>query len=68
MASLMHACWVAFAKTSAPKCGGETWPAYDPAKDQLMEFGASSGLRTHFRKAQLDAVQAVVLPTLALPK
>ena len=21
MATLMHACWVSFAKTSAPKCG-----------------------------------------------
>ena len=68
MASLMHACWVAFAKTGAPKCGSEPWPAYDPAKDQLMEFGASSGVRTNFRKAQLDAQEAVVLPTLALGK
>jgi para-nitrobenzyl esterase len=68
MASLMHACWVAFAKTSAPKCGPDAWPAYDPAKDQLMEFGARSGVRTHFRKAQLDAQEAVVLPTLGLGK
>jgi para-nitrobenzyl esterase len=68
MASLMHACWVAFAKAGVPSCGGQPWPAYDPAKDQLMEFGASSGVRTHFRKAELDAAQAAVLPTLALGK
>jgi para-nitrobenzyl esterase len=66
VATLMHACWVAFAKTSIPKCGGHAWPAYTPAGDQLMEFGKDSGARTNFRKAQLDAVQATVLPTLAL--
>jgi para-nitrobenzyl esterase len=66
VASLMHACWVAFAKTSAPKCGGQAWPAYTPAGDQLMEFGKESGVRANFRKTQLDAVQSVVLPTLAL--
>jgi len=68
MASLMHACWVAFAKTGAPKCGPDAWPAYTLAKDQLMEFGASSGVRTHFRKTQLDVQEAEVLPTLALGK
>ena len=66
MATLMHACWVSFARTSTPQCGTEAWPAYDPAKDQLMEFGATSGVRTHLRKAQLDFQEAVVLPTLAL--
>jgi para-nitrobenzyl esterase len=68
MASLMHACWVSFAKSSAPTCGAEAWPAYDPKADRLMEFGASSGVRSHFRKPQLDLQQAAALPTLALPK
>ncbi len=58
MASLMHGCWVAFAKTGVPACGSEAWPAYDPATDQLMEFGNASGLRTHFRKPELDAAMA----------
>ncbi len=66
VASLMHACWVSFAKTGTPACGPGAWPAYDPAKDQLMEFGAASGVRTHLRKTQLDFQQAVTLPTLAL--
>jgi para-nitrobenzyl esterase len=66
MASLMHACWVSFAKTGTPACGTEAWPAYEPAKDQLMEFGGSSGVRTHLRKVQLDAQEAFVLPSLAL--
>ncbi len=66
VASLMHACWISFAKTGAPKCGGQAWPAYTPAGDQLMEFGKDSGVRTHLRKAQLDVQEAVTLPTLAL--
>ena len=66
VASLMHTCWVSFAKTGTPACGPNAWPAYDPAKDQLMEFGAASGVRTNLRKTQLDFQQAVTLPTLAL--
>ena len=69
MATLMHSCWVAFARTGAPKCAsGPDWPAYDPKTDQLMEFGAESGVRTHFRKSRLDAAQAVSLPKLKLDK
>ena len=66
VAALMHACWVSFAKTGVPKCGTAAWPAYTPAKDQLMEFGKDSGVRANFRKGQLDAEQASVLPSLAL--
>jgi len=68
VATLMHACWVSFAKTGVPKCGTGAWPAYTPTGDQLMEFGKESGVRTNFRKAQLDAQQASVRPTLALGK
>jgi para-nitrobenzyl esterase len=67
MASLMHACWVAFAKAGVPKCGDEAWPAYDPASDRLMEFGDRSGVRAGFRKSRLDAVETIALPTLGLP-
>lgn len=66
MAKLMHGCWVAFAKTGAPSCD-IAWPAYDPAKDQLVEFGAQSGVRDGFRKPQLDVQQAAAMPTLSLP-
>lgn len=59
MAALMHSCWVAFAKTGAPTCAsGPAWPAYTPANDQLMEFGSPSGVRTGFRKAELDKALA----------
>lgn len=68
MAALMHACWVSFAKAGAPKCGTEAWPAYDTKADKLMEFGAESGVRTNFRKAQIDFQQAAAVPTLGLAK
>jgi para-nitrobenzyl esterase len=66
LAGLMHACWVAFARTGTPRCGSAPWPAYDPARDELMEFDGAAAVRSGFRKAQLDAMQAVTLPTLAL--
>ena len=68
MATLMHGCWVAFARTSVPSCGSDAWPAYDATSDKLMEFGSPSGVRSNFRKVQLDAQQALVVPTLDLPK
>ncbi|OYW90081.1 MAG: hypothetical protein B7Z13_15495 [Caulobacterales bacterium 32-67-6] len=68
MASLMHGCWVGFARTGAPTCEGQDWPAYDPASDQLLEFGAETGVRQGFGRPQLDALEQFTLPTLALPK
>jgi para-nitrobenzyl esterase len=67
MADLMHSCWVAFAKASVPACAsGPAWPAYDPARDQLMEFGDESSVRTGLRKRQLDAQDRLAVPTLGL--
>ena len=57
MAARMHGCWVAFAKTGVPACGPTAWPAYDPGRDQLMEFGQASGVLTQFRKAKLDSLE-----------
>jgi para-nitrobenzyl esterase len=62
----MHACWTTFAKTGAPARGPRR-PAYAAAKDELVEFGSQTGLRTGFRDAEFDAQEAAVLPTLALP-
>jgi para-nitrobenzyl esterase len=66
MAGLVHGCWVAFAKTSVPRCGGMDWPAYAPASDELMEFGSPSGVRAHLRKPELDAAERVTLPRIEL--
>jgi para-nitrobenzyl esterase len=68
MATLMHGCWVSFAKAGTPTCGDTPWPAYDPKSDRLMEFGSPSGVRTNFRKSQLDAAEAAQLKTLGLPR
>ena len=39
MVRALHGCWVAFAKTGAPKCPGlPDWPAYQASVDQLMLF------------------------------
>ena len=55
-ATLAHSCWVGFAKTGVPVCaGGQAWPAWDPAAEQLLEFGDPPALRAHFRKDRLDA-------------
>ena len=63
----VHSCWVAFAKTSRPRCaGGPDWPAYTPETDTLMEFDGAPHLETHFRKAQLDVQEARALKTLEL--
>lgn len=59
MATLMHGCWVTFARSGAP-CA--EWPAYDPRGDRLMEFGSPGGIRTNFRKAELDAAEREVGP------
>lgn len=66
MASLMHGCWVSFARTGRPACEDQAWPAYDAASDQLLEFGAETGVRQGFGKRQLDAVEQFALPTLGL--
>ena len=68
-ATLAHSCWVGFARTGRPDCaaGGQTWPSYSPATDQLMEFGDPPGVRTHFRKTQLDAQEAAAGPRINAP-
>jgi para-nitrobenzyl esterase len=66
-ATLAHACWVGFAKTGRPACGGQEWPAYTPASDELLELGDPAGVRVHFRKAQLDAQEAEAASEIGKP-
>jgi para-nitrobenzyl esterase len=57
----VHAYWVAFAKTGKPdSAGGPEWPAYTPANDAAIEFGAD-GVQVHdqFRKQQLDIIEQI---------
>ena len=65
MARLLHDCWVAFAKTARPRCAGApTWPAYSRSKDQLLDFGPVTEMRSRVRAAQYDALERLVLPAL----
>ncbi len=69
MTSIVHSCWVAFARTGKPTCtGAPAWPPYDRASDRLMHFDTSIGVEAHFRKAQYDALEAAMLPTLQLAR
>jgi para-nitrobenzyl esterase len=62
METLMHGCWVSFARTGRPACADDAWPAYRPKADQLMEFGVRSGPEADPRGAQDDALQRALLP------
>ncbi len=59
-AKAIHAYWVSFAKSGDPdSAGGVAWPAYSPASDQLLEFGADGeAVRSGFMKPRLDVIQA----------
>jgi para-nitrobenzyl esterase len=40
MGTLIHTCWVNFAKTGQPSCSGaDAWPAYTQENDSWMVFG-----------------------------
>jgi para-nitrobenzyl esterase len=51
--------WAAFAKTGNPTApGSPAWPAYTPATDAVLEFGADGvAARPSFHKATLDLVE-----------
>jgi para-nitrobenzyl esterase len=55
----LTAYWVAFAKSSNPgSAGGPAWPAYSPATDPVLEFGADGvQARPAFHKQSLDLVE-----------
>jgi para-nitrobenzyl esterase len=59
-AALMSAYWVSFAKTGDPNGGGRpAWPAYDPAKDLLLDFtNAGPVVKVTPDRKVLDAIAA----------
>jgi para-nitrobenzyl esterase len=63
MTTLVHGCWVAFAKTGRPDCPqGPVWPEYSASGDHLMDFDGQSMVRSNVRKAQFDAIERALLP------
>ena len=60
MEHLVHSCWVGFAKTGSPQCDGQPWPAFDPAQDQLLELGPTTGIVKGFRDRQYKALETLL--------
>lgn len=63
MSEMVHAYWVDFVKNGDPNGAGRpAWPAYDPAKDVLIEFGPE---RVESKpdpwKARLDVTEALAM-------
>lgn len=61
MADLMHAYWIAFARTGNPNGGGRpTWPAYSTNADTLLAFANDKvGPVKFFNKPGLDLLDQV---------
>ncbi len=62
-ASRLHACWMAFARTGVPQ-GPDvpTWPRYQPAQDELLDFDVTTTVRTVPDRAALTLLQKRVVP------
>lgn len=61
MTSMMHGCWVVFAKTGKPVCtGAPAWPAYHADTDMLMNFSDSVSIRKSDNPAVLDALASAL--------
>jgi len=51
--------WTNFAKTGDPNGAGlPEWPAYNPADDNVLDFGDPVTVRTHVNQAGLDFFDA----------
>ncbi|HEX3367620.1 carboxylesterase/lipase family protein [Phenylobacterium sp.] len=56
--------WAAFAKTGDPSTPTAAWPAYTPASDAVLEFGADGvHARPAFHKTSLDLVEQLAAST-----
>jgi len=55
LAEIMSGAWVQFARTGNPNQNGKlAWPAYDPAKDNHLEFGDSIQIGQGLRRRACD--------------
>jgi len=61
MAHLIHSCWVGFVRDGDPRCDGTAWPRFDSDSDEIIEFGAETGVRTHFKSRVYDALEKAYL-------
>jgi para-nitrobenzyl esterase len=59
--TMMHGCWVAFAKTGKPECpGAPAWPAYERASDQWMVLDATPRVERIPDGAAMDLLRATL--------
>jgi para-nitrobenzyl esterase len=61
-ATMLHACWVSFAKAGSPACPGvPAWPAYRKQDDDLLDFGSAAVVRRGQDARQLEFMEAHIL-------
>ena len=63
---LVHGCWASFVKTGAPDGAG--WPAYAPVRDQLMDFGDQTSVRSSVNRAAYAILDGIEQKDLADPR
>jgi len=54
LSDAMMAAWVRFARFGDPSGGGLTWPRYDPAKDEYLEFGDPIRVGSRWRRRNME--------------
>jgi para-nitrobenzyl esterase len=58
-ATLLHACWVSFAKAGHPVCpDAPAWPKYRKQDDELIDFGNATVVAPGLEARQLDLLEA----------
>jgi para-nitrobenzyl esterase len=62
MATLVHSCWVTFAKLGHPECGARgTWSTYTPANDNTLVITADGVHEQYgYRARQYDAIASAL--------
>ena len=59
--TMMHGCWVAFAKTGKPECpGAPAWPAYERASDQWMVLDSTPRVEKIPEGVVMDLLRATL--------
>jgi para-nitrobenzyl esterase len=68
MATLVHSCWVTFAKLGHPECGARgSWSPYDPRDDNTFVITADGAHEQYgYRARQYDAIASALYIPAAL--
>ena len=67
MTTLVHGCWVAFAKSGDPSCAG--WPPYHRPDGRLLLFDTPAArVESSYHQGRYDAQEAAVLPKIGVAR